>query len=60
MYMHTIHIHHKNNKKSIVYISYSLTMDLKYLLCVHKSILITNTKERGQLYTLNDRYVRLS
>ena len=47
----------KTTKKSILYISYSLTMDLKYLLCVHKSILITNTKERGQLYTLNDRYV---
>merc|ERR1712154_389856 len=35
----------------------SITMDLKYLLCVHKSILITNTKERGQLYTLNDAQI---
>eukprot|EP01084_Bolivina_argentea_P268436 455921_1 len=36
-----------------------LTMDLKYLLCVHKSILITNTKERGQLYTLADDSISL-
>lgn len=27
-----------------------LTMDLKYLLCVHKSILITNTKERSIIH----------
>eukprot|EP01084_Bolivina_argentea_P316454 548545_1 len=36
-----------------------VTTDLKYLLCVHKSILITNTKERGQLYTLNDDQISL-
>ncbi len=36
-----------------------LTMDSKYLLCVHKSIFITNIKERGQLYTLFDIQISL-
>ncbi len=36
-----------------------LTMDLKYLFCVHKNIVITNTKERGQLYTLADDQISL-